>query len=244
MSGTFLNLGSSLTAEIAGRAGFDWVVIDLEHGAGDHHELLYQLQALEGTPAAPIVRIKWNEPSNFKRVLDLGPSGIMVPNVNTREDAELAVASMQYPPRGIRGAASYNRACSFGQKFDDYFLKADEGLLTVVQIESEQAVDNAHLIAATEGVDVLFVGPLDLSVSLGMPRQFGHAKMRAAMERVVAVAKDNRKAAGILAGNKAMLDQSLADGFTFVGCGSDGSAVADQMRTIASYFQAPQADHE
>src|SRR6266545_4004510 len=96
LAGTFLNLGSSLTAEIAGKAGFDWVLIDLEHGAGDQESLLLQLQTIEGTPAVPIVRIAWNDPVRTKRVLDLGPSGVMIPYVNSVEEATRAVSAMRY----------------------------------------------------------------------------------------------------------------------------------------------------
>ncbi|MCA9442256.1 MAG: 2-dehydro-3-deoxyglucarate aldolase, partial [Candidatus Omnitrophica bacterium] len=120
-SGTFLNLGSSLTAEIAGQAGFDYVLIDLEHGSGDHDSLLAQLQVVDSTPAAAIVRVAWNDPVRIKRVLDLGPSGIMVPMVNAAEEAQRAVSAMKYPPVGIRGVAASNRACRFGPGFDDYF---------------------------------------------------------------------------------------------------------------------------
>src|ERR1035441_10314791 len=110
MAGTFLNLGSSLTAEVAGQAGFDWVLIDLEHGGGGRQELLLQLQALESTPAGTLVRIAWNDLGMFKRVLDLGVSGIMVPYVQSAAEAERAVAAMRYPPAGVRGIAAMNRA--------------------------------------------------------------------------------------------------------------------------------------
>ena len=136
VTGTFINLGNSLTAEMAGSAGFDWVLIDVEHGGGDQQALVYQLQAVTSTPAVPIVRIESNEPARFKRVLDLGASGIMVPYVSTVEDAEQAVASMRYPPRGIRGVAKLNRGSAFGSEFEDYYNRSHELLTTVVQIET------------------------------------------------------------------------------------------------------------
>src|SRR5579864_7331980 len=142
LAGTWLNLGSSLTAEIAGRAGFDWVLIDMEHGAGDQHSLVHQLQAIDTTKAAGIVRIAWNEAPRFKRVLDQGASGIMVPYVSTAEQAKLAVAAMRYPPQGIRGVARSNRAAGFGQDFATYFAEANDNLLTIVQIETSEAVAN------------------------------------------------------------------------------------------------------
>jgi 4-hydroxy-2-oxoheptanedioate aldolase len=237
LGGTFLNLGSSLTAEIAGRAGMDWVTIDLEHGSGNRGELLHQLQALEGTGTAPVVRVPWNDSPTFKRMLDLGPSGIMVPLVNNREEAELAVRSMRYPPEGCRGAATYNRACGFGLGFDRYFGEANNNLLTVAQIETAEALSNLEDIASVEGLDVLFVGPLDLSLSLGIPRQFDHPRIDEALLKVVSVARDKGKAPGILAGNKKMLDRFQERGFTFLACGSDGSAVAERFAEIAGYYR-------
>jgi 2-keto-3-deoxy-L-rhamnonate aldolase RhmA len=157
LTGTWLNLGSSSTAEMAANAGFDWVLIDLEHGVGDHPQLVHQLQAVSGTPAAPIIRIAWNDAPRFKRVLDLGASGVMVPYVNSAEEARQAVAATRYPPQGVRGVAKMNRAAGFGEDFDDYFAKANQNLLTVVQVETREAIDNAEAIISVDGVDVLFL---------------------------------------------------------------------------------------
>lgn len=233
MGGTFLNLGSSLTAEIAGKAGFEWLLLDVEHGMGDRQELLYQLQAIEATPAAPIVRIAWNDPILFKRVLDLGPSGVMVPYINSAEEARRAVSAMCYPPAGVRGVARMNRACDFGPGFNEYFTAANSQLLTVVQMETSTAIENASDISAVEGVDVLFVGPLDLSVNLGVPGQFNHPTVQSALTRVVNACRQSGKAAGILISNEDELALVRAGGFTFVAMGSDGGALVRGMRDIA-----------
>ncbi len=236
LAGTFINLGSSLTAEMAAQSGFDWVLIDIEHGAGDHESLVHQLQAVGGTPAAPIVRIAWNDPPRFKRVLDMGASGIMVPYVSSVAEAEQAVASMRYPPRGIRGVAKLNRGSGFGVDFDDYFAHSHEQLTTVVQIESREALDCIDGIAAVDGVDVLFVGPLDLSVNLGIPEQFDSPIFLDARQKVVDAARKAGKAAGILLLNPAQLEGTVQAGFTFVALGSDGGLVAAGMRQNASAF--------
>ncbi|UCD81896.1 MAG: hypothetical protein JSW26_10855, partial [Desulfobacterales bacterium] len=118
MLGIGANLGSSLTVEMIGAAGFDWIWIDCEHGAGDYSELIPQIQAASIYNAPAVVRIAWNEAPRFKRVLDLGAAGIMVPYVTSAREAEQAAASMRYPPEGIRGVARFNRACGFGQDFD------------------------------------------------------------------------------------------------------------------------------
>jgi 4-hydroxy-2-oxoheptanedioate aldolase len=237
MGGTFLNLGSSLTAEIAGQAGFDWLLIDLEHGAGDRHELLFQLQAIESTPAAPIVRIAWNDPVRIKRTLDLGPSGIMVPYVQSAEEARAAVAAMRYPPAGVRGVASMHRACGFGSSFDEYLRSADSQLLTVVQIETSAAIDHADEIAAVDGVDVLFVGPMDLSFSLGMPRQWGHPTFSAALDKVVSACRKAGKASGTLVLSEEQIERTVAAGFSFLALSSDGAMVAKGMREVVTVLR-------
>ena len=238
LGGTFLNLGSSLTAEIAGKAGFDWLLIDIEHGMGDRQELLAQLQAVEASAAAPVVRIGWNDFVLVKRVLDLGPSGIMIPYINSGEEAQRAAGALRYPPEGVRGVARLNRACGFGPEFSDYFQKANSHLLTVVQIETRPAIERLAEIAGVEGVDVLFVGPLDLSVSLGVPDQFDHPLVQDALARVAAACRQTRKAAGILVANEAQLKQVKALGFTFVALGSDGGIVVKEMRGIASLLRS------
>jgi 2-keto-3-deoxy-L-rhamnonate aldolase RhmA len=237
LGGTFLNLGSSLTAEIAGQSGLDWLLIDLEHGAGDRHELLFQLQAIESTPAAAIVRIAWNDPVRFKRILDLGSSGIMVPYVQSADEARRAVAAMRYPPAGVRGVASMHRACGFGSNFDEYFRSADSQLLTVVQIETAAAVDHVDEIAAVDGVDVLFVGPMDLSISLGIARQWDHPAFSAAVNKVVSACRKEGKAAGTLVQSEEQIERSVAVGFSFLALSSDGAMVVKGMRGAAAAFR-------
>jgi 2-keto-3-deoxy-L-rhamnonate aldolase RhmA len=225
-------LGSSLTAEMAGRAGFDWLWLDMEHGSFDYMALLYQIQACSGTAASPIVRVRWNEPPLFKRVLDLGAAGVVVPWVNTREEAELAARAVRYPPRGIRGVAKSNRATGFGMDFEEYFKAANDSLLTVVQIETEQAVANAESIAAVDGVDVLFVGPMDLSVSMGIPNQPDEPRFVRSLEKIVAACRKSKKAPGILLPREDMLDGYARMGFSFFVVGSDAGFVASGLKKL------------
>ena len=237
MAGTFLNLGSSLTAEMAGQAGFDWVLIDLEHGAGDRQQLLLQVQALESSPAFPVVRIAWNDPVQFKRVLDLGLSGVMVPYIGTPEQAERAVAAMRFPPLGIRGVAVMNRACDFGPGFDSYFKNANSRLTTILQIETRQAIECIDEIASVDGVDVLFIGPLDLSVSLGVPQQLNHPLVRDAFLKVVSACQKAGKIAGLMLMREEQIGPAIADGFTFLAISSDGGVVANGMRQMCAAFK-------
>jgi 4-hydroxy-2-oxoheptanedioate aldolase len=220
--GTFVNLGSSLTAEIIGSAGYDWALIDLEHGAGDEREALFQIQALEHTPAVPLVRIESIDRPRFHRVLDFGAAGIMVPRVDSSEQARKSVACLHYPPVGVRGVAQMNRACEFGKTFNDYLETASQQLLGIVQIESLQAVRCAEGIASVDGVDVLFVGPVDLSHSMGIVGQFEHPKFVDALQTVASAAREAGKAAGILLRSPEEAGRHLAMGYTFLGCGSDG----------------------
>lgn len=232
--GTFVNLGSALTAEIAGRSGFDWVLLDHEHGPGSDETILQQLQAVGGTPSVPIVRIAANETVRFKRVLDLGAAGVMVPYVNTAEEARAAVASVRYPPRGIRGVSRSNRAARFGLDFDDYYAHAHERIVTMAQIETPEAVANAEAIAAVDGVDVLFVGPLDLTTNYGSPGNFDLPVFAEARRKVVAAARKHGKAAGMLLMAAPHIAVARAEGYTVVTFGSDGGAVTTGLKQCAA----------
>ncbi|OHB81382.1 MAG: hypothetical protein A2V98_21865 [Planctomycetes bacterium RBG_16_64_12] len=235
--GTWLVLGSSLTAEIAGNSGFDWVVLDMEHGMGGSDSLLSQLQAVAATPAAPIVRVAFNDPVLIKRALDLGPAGIMAPMVSTAEDAERVVRAMRYPPQGIRGVTPYTRPADFGREFREYFATANDELICLVQIETEKAVENADEIAAVDGVDVLFIGPLDLTVGLGIMKQFDHPKYRAAVEKIVSACRKAGKVPGIILLDVEVPEDTVADGFTFIGRASDGSVLAAALSGLVEPFR-------
>ncbi len=240
LCGTWLNLASPLTSELAAQCGFDWLLIDREHGAGDDETLLHQMQAIDTTlsDSCPIVRVTENEPYLIKRVLDLGAGGVMVPYVNNADQARRVVAAVRYPPQGTRGVARFTRAAGFGRNFDAYFANANADLLTIVQIETVEAVENAASIAAVDGVDVLFVGPLDLSVNLGVAGQLAHPDFRAAIQKVIASAHAAGKVSGTLLGSVDQIAPALTDGYTFLAVGSDGGMVANGMKTLADAFSA------
>ena len=230
MAGAWCNLASGITAEMAAGAGFDWILIDQEHGPGDSMTLLQQIQAVGTRPCAPITRIAWNEMPRFKQALDLGSAGIMIPYVETAEDAARAVSYMRYPPAGMRGVASSPRATGFGTHFDTYFEEANHELLTITQIETARAVQNAAEIAAVDGVDVLFVGPMDLSISVGLPGKFDDPDYRAILAKVASAAKDCGKAAGILLPSTQLLELVYEMGYRFIAAGSDGGMVVQGMK--------------
>jgi 4-hydroxy-2-oxoheptanedioate aldolase len=230
--GCFLGLGSALTAEIIGMAGYDWTLIDLEHGAGGERETLYQLQALEHTSAATIVRVESIARQRAHRVLDLGAHGIMFPRIDNDDQAIDAVAAMRYPPEGVRGVALANRACEFGSAFRPYMQTAGDSLLCVVQIETESSLRNVDDIAAVEGVDVLFIGPSDLSQSLGIFGEFSHPRYVNAVNRIAAAAREHRKALGILLPKPEDFEFYHELGFRFIASGADGVLLNNAARSL------------
>ncbi|MCK5021591.1 MAG: hypothetical protein KAS32_31575 [Candidatus Peribacteraceae bacterium] len=237
LAGTWLTLGSSITAEIAGHSGFDWCLLDLEHGLGGYSALLYQMQALVGTNTVPVIRITNNDPSLIKRALDIGAAGIMVPCVNTKEDAEQIVKAMKYPPEGFRGMDPGSRAALYGMDFDDYYPKGNRELLTIIQIESAEGVKNVDEIAALDGVDVLFVGHVDLSLDLGHFSQLDHPEVIEAERKVLEACKKHSKVAGLLLSQPENINQSINKGYNFIALSSDLGMIAKSMSEFVNYFK-------
>ena len=238
LCGTFLNLGSPIAVEIAGLAGFDWMLIDHEHGPGGEDTLLHQLHAASATPTFPVVRIAANETPRFKRVLDMGAFGVMVPYVNTAAETRAAVAAMRYPPHGVRGVAKFNRGAGFGGDFEDYYLHAHERVLGVVQIETPEAVANIDEIAAVDGADVLFVGPTDLSYNMGIRDQLESPRFIETLQEISAAAKQHGKAAGILVHATPLVAKVRDLGYTFVALGSDGGGVRTALLGFVAALKA------
>ena len=187
--GCWINLGSPVSAEIVGRAGFDWVLIDLEHGAGDVGSMYLQLQVLQDTGTTAIVRTDELSKSRVQRILDAGAQGVMFPQLQSPDEADAAVRMMYYPPKGIRGMAKMVRASGFGLNADAYIDSLDKQLVAIIQIETLQALGQIEAIAATPGVDVLFVGPSDLSLAMGIFGQIHHPDYQQAIRAVAEAAK-------------------------------------------------------
>ncbi len=230
--GLFLSSGSEVIAEMAGRAGFDWVLIDMEHGVGNSTTLLHQLQALSGTAATPIVRVGSNTPEVIRNALDLGAAGIMIPHVDTAEEARQAVAASRYAPEGLRGMSSSIRAGGFGLHFKNYLQTAVPGILVIAQIETPTAVNNAGAIAAVDGIDVLFIGPSDLTQAMGIHGQTEHPDFLAACKTVTRACEQHSRSAGILARSEQDIQRASNSGFRMVGIGSDLGILANGMREL------------
>ncbi len=234
VNGCWLNLGSSLTAEIVGQAGFDWVLIDLEHGAGNEKDVLAQLQALEHTSTAAVVRIESTIRQRIHRVLDVGAEGVMCPHVDTLEDATMMVNGLRYPPDGSRGVAKMVRATGFGKNFAEYSTNANDNILGVAQIESTEALLHLDEIAALDGIDVLFIGPADLTMALGIFGQFDNKLFIDAVNATVAAAQKAGKATGILLFNPDDYNTYYEMGIRMIACGADATFVADGARNMSA----------
>jgi 4-hydroxy-2-oxoheptanedioate aldolase len=236
--GCWLGLGSPLAAELVARAGYDWVVVDLEHGAGTESELLAHLTAIEGTGAAALVRPQSGERLRMGRALDLGAEGLVIPRLDTAEQAREAVTFLRYPPDGQRGVALLTRGARLGAVAHGDVGALNRDIVGIVQIETPSALREADEIAALDGVDVLFVGPADLSHSLGVPGQFGDATYLAALRSVVSACRARGKAAGILLYDEASFGPHLEMGFTFVGLGADLSFVVGAAKAALAAGRA------
>ncbi len=238
LNGCWLNLGSPLTAEIVGLSGFDWVLIDLEHGAGTEKDVLAQLQALESTTTTPLVRVESSDSPRISRVLDMGAHGIMCPKVNNAEEAQKVINGIHYPPFGNRGVAKMVRATQFGQNFDTYYKDAQDNILGIVQIETVESLDHLDAIAAVEGVDVLFIGPADLSMAMGIFGQFDHPDFITTLKNIIQAAEKAGKATGILIFNPNDYDKYHNLGIKFIACGADATFVADGARAMANKLKS------
>ncbi|CAH1689045.1 2,4-dihydroxyhept-2-ene-1,7-dioic acid aldolase [Hyphomicrobiales bacterium] len=230
LAGAWLSLGSSIAAEIAAGAGFDWLLFDLEHGTSEYSELLYQLQAISAFPTASIVRVPAIDASIFKRILDLGAHGLMIPQVASAEQARLCVDFARIPPQGIRGAAQTTRASGYGLHYEQYLRDANSAIILLAQIESRQGVANADAIAAVNGIDALFVGPTDLGVDLGTSLKDPDGEFRASILAVADAAKRHGKAAGVLVRNLEQARGYAELGYSVIALGSDRGLIASGMR--------------
>jgi 2-dehydro-3-deoxyglucarate aldolase/4-hydroxy-2-oxoheptanedioate aldolase len=227
-----LNLGSPLAAEACALSGFDWLLVDLEHGAGGEEALLGQILAGAAHGVPVIVRVETTERIRVGHVLDLGVAGVMFPRLNTPDEVREALRHLWYPPAGDRGVAAYNRARHFGGDGRDT-NDVNDSLLSVVQIETLSALEHVSEIAAIPGVDVLFVGPSDLSTSMGIPGQMDAPELLAAFDTVIAAARENKISAAILAVDLSRVELLSARGFDFIAVGSDSSLLRGAARAAS-----------
>jgi 2-dehydro-3-deoxyglucarate aldolase len=233
--GTWMSMAHPSIAEIFAMAGFDWVVIETEHTAIDVSEVLRLIIAIQQRGSIPLVRLAGIDPIQTKAVLDSGAAGVIVPMVNTKADAELAVSMCKYPPLGTRGVG-LARAQGYGQDFDNYVKNANANTLVIVQIEHIDAVNNIDAILSVPGIDGTFIGPYDLSMSLGVPGQLSHPSVVAAKQKVLNAVLAKKLAAGIHfvqpATAAADCTAGIKEGYTFIAVGTDILFLGDSARQL------------
>jgi 2-dehydro-3-deoxyglucarate aldolase len=238
--GCWASLGSPITTEVLGVAGFDWILLDAEHAPNDVLTLVPQLMALKDSVSAAVVRPPWNDTVIIKRLLDAGFHNFLVPFVENAEEARRAVAATRYPPAGVRGVSVSQRSNRYGA-VPDYFKLVNDNIAVMVQIESHAGVKAASSIAAVDGVDGLFIGPSDLAAAYGFLGAAGHPEVQEAMAQVFAAAKAAGKPVGILAPVEADARRYLQMGATFVAVGSDLGLLRMATQALNDKYRAADA---
>ena len=235
--GAWLQIASPFTAEIMSRAGFDWLIIDMEHGPGDILALTAQLQAMSGSGVIPFVRAPWNDFVVIKRILDAGVYGVLVPYVNSRTEAEAAVRACKYPPEGIRGIAGSPRAAGYGQNPKEYLGKANDLILVITAVETMEAVSNLDEILNVPLLDGIFIGPMDLATSMGYfadPSQPAVQTVIAEVEKKVLGAK---KILGTIANDWEQAKKLYQRGYQLLMIMADGVALGKLATERVSLFR-------
>ena len=234
--GLWSALASNISAEIIAHSGYDWIVIDMEHSPNDLRDVLSQLQAMRGGTAVPVVRPPWNDFVTIKRVLDVGAPALILPYVQNREEAEMAVKAVCYPPRGIRGVSGGSRASNFG-RMKGYFDTAEDGICLLLQVETASALEKLEEIAGVEGVDGIFIGPADLAASMGHLGNLNAPEVQAAIHDAVKRINAMGKVAGILTVNEEDARRYIEWGFLFVAVGIDASLLTRAAGELAARFK-------
>jgi 4-hydroxy-2-oxoheptanedioate aldolase len=248
--GLWMGLADAYVAELLAGTGYDWLLIDGEHAPNDVRSVLAQLQAIASAWSAsdhrthPVVRVPVGETALIKQYLDLGAQTILVPMVDTAEQAASLVRAMRYPPEGIRGMGSALARASRWQAYPRYLHEANAQTCLLVQAETAEAMANLDAIAGTPGVDGVFIGPADLSASMGHVGDPGHADVQSAIDHGISRIRRTGKAAGILATQEAQAHQWLTAGATFVAVGVDTIVLASAARQLLAKFKTSARDGE
>jgi 4-hydroxy-2-oxoheptanedioate aldolase len=233
--GLWSSLSSNYTVEIIAGAGFDWILLDMEHSPNDLESLLTQLQAAAPYPTSAVVRVPWNDMVTIKRVLDAGAQSLLIPYVCTPEEAKAAVAATRYPPAGVRGVAGTTRASRFG-RVKDYARRAHEEICVLVQVETKGALDHLEAICAVEGVDGVFIGPADLHASLGYTGETANPAVMPKIEEAMRRIRKCGKAPGYLSPVEADAKKMLAAGALFCAVGADAGLLARGAEALRAKF--------
>ena len=222
--GGWLSIGNAYTAETMSSLGFDWLCVDLQHGMLSYDDLTYMLPAISTRDTTPFVRVPWNEPYEIMKALDAGASGVIVPMVNNREEAARAVSACRYPPDGMRSFGPIRAAMVGGR---GYMAEANDQTACIAMVETAEGIDNLDEIAATPGLDAIYIGPADLAFALGLkPGQDDDPKHVETVANILAACRKHGIAAGIHTGSVARTRQYLEQGFNLVTVGTDSGFLA------------------
>ncbi len=235
--GLWMGVSDPSVAELLAGTGFDWLLIDAEHSPNDPRSVLPLLQAVAPYPVHPIVRPVHGAVEAIKQYLDIGAQTLLLPMIETAEQAALMVAATRYPPRGIRGVASASTRAARWSQIDRYFHECDAEMCVLAQVETVRGLENLRAIAAVEGVDGVFFGPADLAASMGLIGQPTDPKVRAAIVQGIAAVQKAGKAAGTLTGDQRLAREYLAQGALFVAVGVDMSLLVKAATDLAGAFK-------
>lgn len=236
--GLWVGLADANAAELLAGTGFDWLLLDGEHAPNDPRSTLDQLRAVQPYPVHPIVRPVQGDVALVKQYLDIGAQTLLIPMIDTPDQAELMVRAMRYPPEGIRGMGAALARASRWNQVEHYIDRANDEMCLLVQAETVQAIDNLAAIAAVDGVDGVFFGPADLSASMGWRGQPGHPEVQRVILDGIQTVRAAGKAAGILATDPALARQYLDAGALFVAVGVDTGLLMRAATQLAQVFKA------
>lgn len=230
--GFWLGLANPLSAELLAHTGYDWLLIDGEHAPNDLRTILAQLQAIDGTPSHPVVRLPDSDPAKIKQILDIGAQSLLIPLVETAEQAQELARAITYPPNGIRGVGTALARAAKWNMTEDYFAAVDNELCLLIQVESVTALENLDEILNVERVDGVFIGPADLAASMGHLGNPAHPEVKTAIEGAIGKIRAAGKAAGTLATSKAVAQHYESVGVQFVALGVDTLVLAQHAKRI------------
>ncbi|MFC2025568.1 HpcH/HpaI aldolase/citrate lyase family protein [Chloroflexota bacterium] len=235
-AGAWAQIASPFTTEILSSAGFDWLMLDMEHGPGDLMTLVGQVHAMKGNDCVPLVRTPWNDFVAIKRILDAGAQGVLVPYVNNRDETEVAVRACKYPLEGIRGVAGSPRAPGYGQNVGNYLQRANQEIFVMIAVETPEAITNLDDILLVDGLDGVFIGPMDLASSMGY---FGDPSQDEVQEAIQGIETKVLEAGKVLATTIGTWDQAkqlYTRGYQMLMLMADGVSLAKQAKAIVSQF--------
>lgn len=241
--GLWAALADAYVTELLATAGFDWLLIDNEHAPNDVRSTLAQLQAVAAYASHPVVRPVRSDSALIKQLLDIGAQTLLLPMIDTASQAADAVAATRYPPQGIRGVGSALARASRWNRIPDYLTRAEDELCVLVQVETVEGMNNLAAIAAVDGVDGVFFGPADLSASMGLLGQSGEASVREAIRGGIENVRRAGKAAGVLAPDRAIAEEYLAAGATFVAVGTDTGLLSRAAADLAASYKNTAGSH-